>query len=166
MAKAVGFTRDAAARTARAVREVERMGGSKGGGWYPYRGDDGSVVRVGKATAKWGKGTCQTIKVWEQGEDCKPRETQPTEEIEDVANLIFDIDIDQWVLVVQSAKGKWYVIAAGGDDNDDSCRKTIGGEDFTAWPGWNENVKQVLGHDESGCLVWFNTTDCQDATTP
>lgn len=166
MAKAVGFTRDAAGRIARAVREHEAGPGVRPPGWWPYRGDDGGAVRVGKVTEKWPKGTCKTIKVWEQGDQCKPEETQPTEEIEDVVNLLFDMDVDQWVLVVEAANGKWYVVAAGGDDNDDSCRKTIGGEDFTSWPGWDEYAKQVLGHDEYGCLTWFDTTDCSTSSTP
>lgn len=58
--------------------------------------------------------------------------------------------------------------ACGSDDNDNYCPPTdpsdsftIGKLDLQTIPGWNKTVEQVLGHDETGCLKWIDTTECE-----
>jgi hypothetical protein len=40
---------------------------------------------------------------------------------------------------------------------------TIGKLDLQTIPGWNKTVEQVLGHNENGCLKWFDTTTCESS---
>jgi hypothetical protein len=166
MPKPTAFTKQAAARVAKATRAVERMGGSSGGGWHPYRGGDEEPGRVAKATKDWPPGTCQTVEVWEKGKDCVPVKTDPVEEIKDVVNLLFDIKAESWLLLIQAATGKWYVVAVGHPDTDASCRQTIGGEDLRKLGGYEATRMQILGHTDAGCLQWFDILDCSAATTP
>jgi hypothetical protein len=46
-----------------------------------------------------------------------------------------------------------------------SCRQTIGGEDITTWPGWDATKEQLLGHDASGCLKWFDVAACGETSS-
>lgn len=117
-------------------------------------------MRVGKISAPWQFGQCSTVTIWEgdaDGVDCKPSESEPCETISDVVNLSFDVPADSFVLISRAPNGRWYLTEAG---IEGSCRKTIGGEDITSWSGWNGAAEQVLGHDASGCLKWFDVEGC------
>ena len=70
-----------------------------------------------------------------------------------------------WVEIARAADGKWYLVEAGSPDDEGSCRKTIGGEDITKWPGWDGTTQQILGHDENGCLKWFDIAECEEGST-
>lgn len=43
------------------------------------------------------------------------------------------------------------------------CINEIGGVDFRVFPGWNGEVQQFLGHDQSGCIRWYNVFSCATA---
>ena len=138
--------------------------------WGLVRIDDGGgEVRVGKVTADWAFGTCATVTIWEgeasSGESCKPTQTSPAATIADVRNLSRDVKAQSWVEIARAADGKWYLVEAGSPDDEGSCRKTIGGEDITKWPGWDGTKQQILGHDENGCLKWFDIAECEEGST-
>ena len=44
-----------------------------------------------------------------------------------------------------------------------TCVSEVGGVDFTALPNYSRTTEQVLGHDTSGCIKWFDTTTCATA---
>lgn len=164
----VSFTRDAADRIARAVRSHE-AGARDGEPFrsYPRLASSSSrakSIRVGKVSEAWQVGTCATVTLWERiGSECALGVTHdPAQTIENAANLSHDVPADSWVVVGQAADGKWYLIESGQQPTGDppTCRKTIGGEDVTTIPGWNGSVAQLLGHDENGCLKWFDVEQC------
>lgn len=45
-----------------------------------------------------------------------------------------------------------------------TCVSEAGGIDFRALPNYSRTTEQVLGHDTSGCIKWFDTTTCATAT--
>ena len=135
----------------------------------------GGQIRVGKVSADWAVGTCAEVKVWERVDTgCVPTHCSGLppgeisgipvhlceETIDDVANLSHDVAANSWVVIGQAANGRWYLLEAGKEEG--SCRQTIGGEDITKWPGWNGSIVQLLGHDENGCLKWFDSEECEE----
>jgi len=52
----------------------------------------------------------------------------------------------------------WHPVDAQGDC--DNCISLIGGVDFRVFPGYAHTSTQMLGHDGSGCVKWFNITTC------
>lgn len=119
-------------------------------------------LRVGKYTGSppWAIGTCATVTLWERtGTNCLPTASSPTETVEAVANLLHDVPANSWVVIGQGTDGKWYLLDSG---IEGSCRQTIGGEDITRWTGWDGTKVQLLGHDENGCLKWFDSEECEE----
>ena len=132
------------------------------------------TVRVGKVAADWPIGTCATVAIWEgimspgacvpvQGIGVVTGEISGDpgfgqQVVQQVANLKCNVLANSWVVIGRTEADRWYLISAG---IEGSCRKTISGEDVTQWPGWAGNKVQLLGHDENGCLKWFDTTACE-----
>lgn len=109
MAKAVGFTRDAASRIVQAVRTVEGIP-KTGAGWHPYRADDAGIV-LGKTTAAWSKGTTATIEVYNKGTLGSELRDTPIKTLTGCINKFGDIATGRWVMLA-SLNGGWYVISA------------------------------------------------------
>lgn len=111
MAKAVGFTREAAGRVADAVRRVEGTPvDESGGGWYPFRSDEGDSLRLGKTSAQWTKGTSATIPIWESGS--AGAETQTTGTTVVAYNKFATVASGKWVMLGKAGNGTWYLISA------------------------------------------------------
>lgn len=128
-----------------------------------FGGAGGGQLRVGKVSSAWAIGTCATVTLWERtGTNCTPTASSPTETIGDVVNLSHDVPADSWVVIGQGTDGKWYLVESGKEEG--SCRQTIGGEDITKWTGWDGTKKQILGHDENGCLKWFDVVQCGESS--
>jgi hypothetical protein len=160
----VKFSEGDARRIAAATRAFERGNRDMPPIQFRSAGDDGGQVRIGQVSADWAMGKCATVNVYESQPSCSSTPTYPTanspaETIEDVRNVSRDVLANSLVVIAQAPNGFWYLIEAGGPPGA-SCRKTIGGEDFTKWPGYNGSTAQILGHDASGCLKWFDTTSC------
>jgi|694.fasta_scaffold139732_3 hypothetical protein len=158
MARKVTFSETDARRIAAATRAYER--GNRNQPPIKFRqvsDEGGDPVRIGKVAAAWDRGTCATVTIWEGGSSCEPTETSPSETIEDVANLSYNVPAESWVVIGRGVTGRWYLLDAG---IGGECRTTIGGEDITRWPGWNGEAEQILGHDAGGCLKWFDVFEC------
>ncbi len=162
----VDFTRGAAERIARAVRIVET--GERDGAPLTFKrpfeaggGGGAPPIRIGKTPCDWAVGQCVTITLWGGEGTCTPTQTSPTATIENVRNLSHDVAQDSWVAIGKAADGQWYLVEAGSPEDSESCRQTIGGEDFTKWSGWNGSAVQLLGHDENGCLKWYDVNACE-----
>jgi hypothetical protein len=163
--KGVLITRESARRIQRVVQMIE--GGSRDIAPPPLRTayDDGDQLRVGKIVGDWAIGACYTIALYEEPPviGCNPAVSAPSEFIEDVVNVSKDVADGSWVVIGKAADGRWYLLEAGKEPWA-SCRATIGGEDITKWPGWNASTVQLLGHDENGCLKWFDSTECDEGS--
>lgn len=67
---------------------------------------------------------------------------------------------------------RWVALAHNGFawhpvDSQDACPdciSEIGGIDFAVFPGHNKTAIQILGHDDSGCIRWYDVFSC--ATAP
>ena len=144
------------------------------GRWHLAEAQDRFAIRVGKVSADWAIGTCASVIVWEQYHSpgsCQPSVGElaggsgeysgvPSSlAIENVANLKFNVQANSWVVIGRAANDRWYLLSSG---IEGSCRQTIGGEDITTWPGWNGSIVQLLGHDENGCLKWFDSEECEE----
>jgi hypothetical protein len=150
------------------VKRVDGMPHQAGLSRIPTRfEDDGGggggapPIRIGKTPCDWAVGQCVTITLWGGAGTCTPTQTSPAATVENVRNLSHDVAQDSWVAIGKAADGQWYLVEAGSPDDSESCRQTIGGEDFTKWSGWNGSAVQLLGHDENGCLKWFDVNACE-----
>jgi hypothetical protein len=150
------------------ARVLWRPSGS-GTVWGLVRIDDGgSPIRIGKVDSDWAFGTCATVTLWEgeasSGASCEPTQTSPTATITGVRNQSRDVKAESWVAIALATDGRWYLVETGDPDGSETCRQTIGGQDITKWAGWDGTKVQLLGHDENGCLKWFDTDDCQETS--
>lgn len=164
MTRGVRFTEDGARRIVAATRAFEA--GDRDAPPIKFRdvgGDDGGELRIGKVASAWSIGTCATVTLWERtGTSCSPTEKDPAETVENVVNLSYDVPAGSWVVIGEAADGKWYLVESG---IQGTCRQTIGGEDVTKWPGWSASAVQLLGHDENGCLKWFDAEECSSSSS-
>lgn len=156
----VHLTEDVARRMGAATLAYERGNRDMPPVYFRTANDADGGLRIGKVASAWTMGTCATVTLWTRGESsCLPTASSPTETVEDVVNLSHDVPADSWVIIAQDTNGKWCLVESGRDEG--SCRQTIGGQDITKWPGWNGTNVQLLGHDENGCLKWFDSEECQ-----
>ena len=156
----VHLTEDVARRMGAATLAYERGNRDMPPVYFRTAGDEGAAIRAGKVSSAWSIGTCATVTLWERtGTSCSPTEKDPAETVENVVNLSYDVPAGSWVVIGEAADGKWYLVDSG---IQGTCRQTIGGEDITKWPGWNGSIVQLLGHDENGCLRWFDSEECEE----
>lgn len=161
--KGVLITQESARRIQRVVQRIE--GGDRNIPPVPIRTafDEDGGVRVGKVAAAWAIGTCATVTLWNERDNsgcCVPE--AGTLQVENVVNVSHNVRAGSFVVIGQASDHRWYLIASG---IDGSCRQTIGGEDITQWAGWNGSANQILGHDENGCLKWFDADVCDTPPT-
>lgn len=160
--KGVLITKEAARRIQRVVQRIE--GGSRDVPPLPLRTayDDGDVpVRLCKTTAAWQKNSTATLEVWEAYNTVTtPEESDPAETVENVVNIHYDVPAGVFVIVAKAQNDRWYLVDAGIPDEASGCQApAIAGQDITTLEGYDGTKTQVLGH-ESGCLKWFDTTEC------
>lgn len=48
-------------------------------------------------------------------------------------------------------------------NTDVSCLNEAGGVDFRIFPNWDDARQQFLGHDDAGCIRWYNVFSCATA---
>jgi hypothetical protein len=71
----------------------------------------GSLVRLGKTSSAWNKGTTTTVNVWEDG--TPPTETQTSgETLQNCVNKFANVAAGKWVIVARGQNGYWYLISA------------------------------------------------------
>jgi hypothetical protein len=110
--KPVAFTRPAAERIARVCRRVESSGGTGGGGYYPYRADEGEPIRIGKVFQAWNKGTLADVTVSETGNPGIEGPATPPVVIPDCVNRFADVEAGKMVAIAAAGNGRWYLISA------------------------------------------------------
>lgn len=55
----------------------------------------------------------------------------------------------------------WHPVDAQSDCG--TCISLIGGVDFRVFPGYEHTNVQMLGHDDGGCIRWYDITTCATA---
>ena len=70
----------------------------------------GGIVRIGKTTAAWNKGTVAAIPLWEDG--TPPSETASGSSLSGCVNKFADVQSGKWVAMARGANGSHYLISA------------------------------------------------------
>lgn len=144
----VSFTKASAQRIADAVRKVEQgnrdaipfIGAPRMSG-----GGGGIKIRKASFTGDWAIGESKVV------EYC---DTTATAEVTNFTCHYEAPDSGEGVVLFAKACGTNAVLEL----DMDQC-KNIGGA-IKNIAGFNDSQVQILGHDESGCLKWFDVYDC------
>lgn len=151
------FTKAAATRVVRVVREIER--GNRDIYAVPLRTgwDDGDPIQIGRTTAEWQKGTTQELEII-YAETCED-EGEPT--TLEAWNLSFKVAANRLVTIALAANGCWYMVGAEscGEEAPGCPCPAIGGQDLTGLPNYDSTKTQFLAH-ASGCLKWVDVYVC------
>lgn len=106
----VHLTPESARRIGAAVVRVEQGGRDVPPVFFRQVGDS-ELVRLGKTSANWQKGTVADIGVWEDG--TPPNETQTAGAIlSGCVNKFANVSAGRWVILARCENGKYYLIAA------------------------------------------------------
>lgn len=104
-------SRSSMERISRAVAAHER--GDRDRAFQPMpRAWDGELVRIGKTTDVWTKGTVATIELREEGTPPSETATDPAATLSDCVNKFATVQADKWVAVMLGVNGYYYLIAA------------------------------------------------------
>jgi hypothetical protein len=157
----VTFTRPAAERIAKVVREIEA--GDRDCG--PLRFERGSAVdqyklTVGTFTGSWETAQWKTV-TYPVGTGVT------TVEVYNHCNPVDASDDSSCsqVVVFGKASGKNSVVEIQLSNTCATCRSSIGGLDLKTLPNYSGAEIQLLGHDANECLRWYSVTDCSTSAT-
>lgn len=75
-------------------------------GWEPRQQP---IIRLGKTTNYWPKGTLATIAIYDQGE---PLSETSVGDIVGVTNKTQNVQANKWVWIARAANGYWYLVSA------------------------------------------------------
>jgi hypothetical protein len=151
----VSFTKASAERIANAVRAVE--GGDRDGSSYisAPRGQAGvsKSIRLGTYTGSWDIGDTKVVEL------CGSTNTA------EVLNLTVHIMDGTGTSTTQQSVlfSKVCGTNVAVELPLDQC-KNIGGA-INKIAGFDAEKIQILGHDEDGCLLWYEITTCATATS-
>ncbi len=67
----------------------------------------------------------------------------------------------QWVALGNNGYG-WYAVAVQPDTA--TCTMYVAGFDMSSLPGYDGTKVQMLGHDTSECIRWYDITSCSTAS--
>lgn len=106
------ISRESVRRIASSINQGDNRGRSHGATPFRTSFDDGAILRLGKCSANWDKGTLADVTIYDRG--TPPNETTATtpEIVPDVVNKFADIEANAWVIIALVDHGEWYVIAA------------------------------------------------------
>jgi len=160
---AFGFNENDAKRIGKAVRAVERdptkvrLGGPSADGAAP-----GVRLLIAKHDGgSWPTGSTAVVTLY----NGDPGSVGPSVTMVAYNHYIkFSDDPNcttRWVALGHNGFA-WHPVDAQGDCG--SCISLIGGVDFRVFSGYTRTATQMLGHDGSGCVKWFNITTCATAS--
>lgn len=120
----------------------------------------GSVLKVGTFTGSWQTGTFKTVTITGSTQTievynwCNPSINDGTAASTAAKYVIFgNASGTQSVVEIQAGSG-----------TTPTCSMVIGGINFAALPTFNPLYVQILGHDTTGCMRWFDVTACASTT--
>lgn len=156
--EAIAFTRGAAKRIANAVRIVEI--GERTGGALEWDVQEAGPFRLRLGTYSGDWQTCQfkTVTLWNSTATMEvynwttPAIGGNTNSTSESRFVLFGrVNSTQSAVEIQLPT------------STATCSMRIGGINLATLPGYSAGVDQVLGHNDSNCLVWFATTTCQQS---
>lgn len=148
----VAFTRPAAERIARVVRQVE-AGDRKS---EPLRfgvraGGAGAVLKLGTFTGAWATASYKTVTL---------AGTTNTASVLNACNPVAEAACERTV-VFSSVSGTQVAVELQYRPTCATCHISIQGFDLSSLPGYVGGEIQILGHDSSACLTWYSVHQCE-----
>lgn len=163
MASIYGFSSDDAKRIGAAVRAVEGNKINRSAGGQEFAGSNPGVrllLARYDSTSIWSKGSTAVVTIY--GGDVIASVATVVARNQFVSMSTSTACTQRWVALGNNGFG-WYVV-----NHENACTATcsseVGNVDFTVVPNYAATATQLLGHDSSGCIKWFNTTTCATAS--
>lgn len=151
----VTFTRPAAERIAKVVRQVEA--GDRKGAALSFgarvSGGAGAVLKLGTFTGAWATAQYKTVTL---------AGTTNTASVLNACNPVADAACERTV-VFSSVSGTQVAVELQYRPTCATCHISIQGFDLSSLPGHAPNEVQMLGHDANDCLTWYSITTCSTA---
>jgi hypothetical protein len=161
---AFGFNENDAKRIGKAVRAVERdptkvrLGGPSADGAAP-----GVRLLIARHEGgSWPVDSTAVVTVYNGDEG-------------DISSAVTAVAYNQYIRFGTQpvCSSRWVALGHNGfnwipvDSQDacDSCDSEIGGIDFSVFTGFAKTTTQILGHDGSGCIRWYDIFTCATAST-
>lgn len=146
----VTFTRPAAERIAKVVRQVEAGDRGSASLDYEHPGPLPFKLRVATFTGSWSAGSYKTVTLY---------------------GSTNTVSVYNWCNPVSDTEGTKYVVFGkfGGTHtvveiqmrSTATCVMSFGGVDVTQLAGYDSTSIQLLGHNTTGpCLQWYSVTTC------
>lgn len=159
-----GFNENDAKRIGRAVRHVERgaqrieLGGPNADGAAP-----GVRLLIAKHEgSSWPTGSTAVVTIYNG-------------ELGSAVSAVTMVAYNQYISFSADTNctARWVALGHNGfawhpvDSQSDcgSCIKELGGLDFRVLPSYASTAVQILGHDGSGCVKWYDVFTCATAAT-
>lgn len=159
-----GFNENDAKRIGRAVRHVERgaqrieLGGPNADGAAP-----GVRLLIAKHEgSSWSTGSTAVVTIYNG-------------ELGSAVSALTMVAYNQYISFSADTNctARWVALGHNGfawhpvDSQSDcgSCIKELGGLDFRVLPSYASTAVQILGHDGSGCVKWYDVFTCATAAT-
>ena len=159
-----GFNENDAKRIGRAVRHVERgaqrivLGGPSPDGAAP-----GVRLLIAKHEGSgWPTGSTAVVTIY-NGEPGSAVSAMTMVAYNQYISFSADANCTaRWVALGHNGFA-WHPVDSESDCGE--CFKEIGGVDFRVFPGYANTAVQILGHDDSGCIKWYDVFTCATAAT-
>lgn len=159
-----GFNENDAKRIGRAVRHVERgahkieLGGPSAEGAAP-----GVRLLLAKHEgSSWPTVTTAIVTIY----NGRPPEVESAMTMVAYNHYIsFSADINctsRWVALGHNGFA-WHPVDSQNDCG--GCLQEVGGVDFRVFTGFKNTAVQILGHDGSGCIKWYDIFSCATVET-
>lgn len=159
-----GFNENDAKRIGRAVRQVERgpnrieLGGPSADGAAP-----GVRLLIAKHEgSSWPTGSTAVVTIYNG-----PPGSAVSAMTMVAYNQYISFSTDstctaRWVALGHNGFA-WHPVDSQSDCG--ACVREIGGVDFRVFPGYARTAVQLLGHDGSGCIKWYDIFTCSTAAS-
>lgn len=167
-----GFSDGDAKRIGRTVRLVERFPEKVSLG---MPGDQGAAPGVRLIVARhsgqaWATQTEAVVTAY-SGDPCVAGACNDAREFGSAFTMIA---VNQYIeFSTETNQERWVSLGHNGyawtpvdsQSVDPSCLQEVGGVDFRRFSNWAADRQQLLGHDDSGCIRWYDVFTCATAAS-
>jgi hypothetical protein len=149
----VTFTRPAAERIAKVVRQVES--GDRKGAALTFgarvSGGGGAKLQLGTFTGSWATATYKVVTL---------AGSTNTASVLNACNPVAEAACERTV-VFSTVRGTQVAVELQYRPTCATCHISIQGFDLSSLPGYIGNEIQILGHNSSACLTWYSIHQCE-----
>lgn len=163
-----GFNADDARRIGKVVRDAEHGRIDKirlGGDQYASPNPGARLLIAKHEGAEWKAGETAVVTIYNGDVDDEPKVFTSAGTLIAYNQYIHFSDDPvctvRWVALGHNGFA-WHPIDSQDDCPD--CISEVGGIEFAIFPGFEKTQAQILGHDASGCVRWYDIFSC--ATAP